>query len=551
MLKLLYLLPLILSVECFAQTKYWVQFTDKNNTPYTVTNPAAFLSSRSIQRRANQGIPVTVQDLPVDPNYIQQVLNAGAVTLINRSKWFNAITIQTSDANALTAIQGFSFVVNVQPVQRYVLNNDIEEQSISPVDFTQRIDFTEEPTAFNYGTSYTQVNQIGMVCMHNQGWTGNNMVIAVLDAGFLNADTLRIFDSLFLQNRILGTWDFVSNNASVYEDNGHGTMVLSCMGANWPGVMIGTAPHAKYWLLRTEEAATEYVIEEDNWVSGAEFADSVGADVLNTSLGYTVFDNSSQNHTYQDMDGNTTRITIATDIAVSKGMFAVNSAGNSGNNSWNFIGAPADADSVLAVGAVDGSGAYVNFSSNGPTYDGRVKPNVAAMGSGVVVANPSGGITTSGGTSFASPLTAGSVAALWGAHPTYNVMTIFNAIQTTASQFANPDTLLGYGIANFCNANLTVGSTGPSPFNNSMILQLFPNPTSGEFYFDFYSAETQDIIVSLTDVAGRELLLDGRHVQNNSTTRFMVREVPSFNSGVYILKLTTRSGQIVRRIVKK
>ena len=260
-MRILIVLALLLTTHpLLSQTKYWVQFTDKTNTPFTVSNPSAFLSARSIQRRVNQGIPVITQDLPIDPNYIQQVLSAGAVTLLNRSKWFNAITIETVDANALTTIQGFSFVVGVQPVQRYVLNNDIEETLTKPLDINQRLQVEEEITAFSYGTSFTQVDQIGMVCMHNQGNTGSGMVIAVLDAGFLNADTLAALDSLFVQNRILGTWDFVSGNDSVYEDHFHGTMVLSCMGSNWPGTIIGTAPHAKYWLLRTEEAATEYII---------------------------------------------------------------------------------------------------------------------------------------------------------------------------------------------------------------------------------------------------------------------------------------------------
>ncbi len=545
----MFLLVHVMHLELNAQTKYWIQFTDKTNTPYTVTTPSAFLSTRSIQRRANQGIPVTVQDLPVDPNYISQVLAAGAVTILNRSKWFNAITIQTVDANALTTIQGFPFVVSVQPVQRYTRDNSFEENSIAPGDLpTAKMLNDPELQVFNYGTSFTQVDQIGMVCMHNLGFTGTNMVIAVLDAGFQNADTLTAFDSLYLQNRILGTWDFVANEASVYEDHWHGTMVLSCMGANWQGQVIGTAPHAKYWLLRTEEAATEFIIEEDNWVSGAEFADSVGADVLNTSLGYTVYDSASQSHTYADMDGNTCRISIATDIAVSKGMFAVASAGNSGASAWFFIGAPADADSVLAIGAVDNTGAYVNFSSKGPSFDGRVKPNVAAQGLNCVVASPNGGIVNASGTSFASPLTAGGVACLWQANPTYSVMQIFNAIQGSASQSLTPDSLLGYGISDFCGANLIVG--GSNSEGSPIILNPYPNPFNSFVSFSYFSLTSQEIMVSILDISGKRINEENISVAAGASHTFFLSDLDDLAPGVYFLTVSSPSGKITRKLVK-
>lgn len=539
------------SVDISAQTKFWVQFTDKNNTPYTTSNPSAFLTARSIQRRINQNIPVTVQDLPVDPAYISQVDNINNVTVINRSKWFNAITIFTNDPAAITAIQGLPFVQSVSPVARYVWNNDLEDNSLKPISAGDlRSAPPPDPTsAFNYGSAFNQANMIGAVCMHNLGYDGTGMVIAVLDAGFLNADTLSAFDSLFLQNRVLGTWDFVSNNSQVYDDNQHGTMVLSCIGGNWPGQIVGTAPRASFWLLRTEEAATEYIIEEDNWVSGAEFADSVGADVLNTSLGYTTFDDPSQNHTYADMNGNVCRISIAHDIAVSKGMFAVCSAGNSGTSSWFYIGAPADADSALAVGAVDFSGAYVSFSSKGPSSDGQVKPNVAAQGLNATVQAPDGQILGASGTSFSSPITCGAVACLWQANPTYTVMQLMNVIQMSGSQFNNPDSLLGYGIPDFCAANILLKDGGfglPEPGS----VNVFPNPFSSAVSVSYFSLTNEEVTIEVLDLEGRVLFVQKVPVSANQKLVLDLDKLTSLSQGMYMIRLISSFGSITKKIIR-
>ena len=270
-------------------------------------------------------------DLPVNPAYIDSVKNVPNVTILNRSKWFNAVTIYTTDKNALNTIKNFSFVADTQSVQRHHRKMGIEEK-LSPVFISPGKEENGESemkpgmgviASYDYGYSFNQIDMIGGVCMHNQGFHGEGMQIAVLDAGFYKVDSLPIFDSLRTNGQILGTWDFVDNDSTVYDAHPHGTMVLSTMGGNLPGMIVGTAPKAQFWLLRTEEAATEYIIEEGNWVSGAEFADSAGADILTTSLGYTEYDDSTQSHTYADMDGNTCRISIGTDIAVSKGIFAV------------------------------------------------------------------------------------------------------------------------------------------------------------------------------------------------------------------------------------
>lgn len=557
-------------------TKYWIQFTDKNNSPYSVSSPSAFLSARSIQRRANQGIPVVQSDLPVNPAYCIAVDNVPNVTIINRSKWFNAVTVQTTDTNALNTIATFSFVVNTKPVGIY----KSKAPSRSPkggepagkfdVGIESKLDpiFSEKAHAqppspsgkdgmgwlstYNYGPSFNQIDMIGGVCMHNLGFDGAGMQIAVLDAGFYRVDSLAMFDSLRTNGQILGTWDFVENDTVVYDSHPHGTMVLSTMGGNIPGMLVGTAPKAKYWLLRTEEGATELVIEEDNWISGAEFADSCGADVLTTSLGYTEYDSvlvdtvkvvNPDNHTYAHMDGNTARISIGTDIAVSKGMFAVCSAGNSGWSPWHFIGAPADADSVLAVGSVDSLKNYSGFSSLGPTYDGRVKPNVSAQGQDAVVTRTDSiGIWHLSGTSFAAPITAGLVACLWQAHPASTNMEIFNAIQQTASQFSNPDTLKGYGISDFCAAN-SVLSVPEDPSLAGNVLWVYPNPFSESTIISIQGITVDHLELNVYDILGNKV---HSQILNSRKTNLNLK----LAKGVYTAELRDGNRSFSAKLVK-
>ena len=586
-LRILILSFLLLTAYClpptvvFSQpTKYWIQFTDKIGTPFTTSNPSAFLSARAIQRRINQGIIVVQNDLPITPAYIDSVKSVPNVTLINRSKWFNAVTIYTTDTNAVNKIKTFPFVLNTNPVQRLHRKFGIEENTtpiqISPFDYAQgdsqselsrglkshrSTSFNDSPSeaensylssAYNYGPSFNQINMIGGVCLHNQGFHGEGMVIAILDAGFYKADSLSVFDSLRVNNQILGTWDFVDNDTTVYDAHQHGAWVLSTLGGNLPGQIVGTAPKASYWLFRTEQGATEYVIEEDNWVSGAEYADSVGADVLSTSLGYTEFDDSTQNHTYADMDGNSCRISIGTDIAVSKGMFAVCSAGNSGSSSWHFIGAPADADSVLAIGAVDSSKNYAGFSSTGPSFDGRVKPNVAAQGQDAVVSDLASGIAYLSGTSFSCPITAGVVACLWQAHPTATNMQLFNAIEQTASQYNNPDSLLGYGISDFCAANVLLTSVNEVPATSNELM-VYPNPTTGKFWVSIPSGQVtshkyQVTRIEIYNVYGEKIHHDV-NFQINQSSNLQI-DLSSQPAGIYFVRFRNESGIYSAKLVK-
>jgi serine protease AprX len=548
---------LIVAADLQAQAKkYRVLFTDKNNTPYTITNPSAFLTARSIQRRVNQSIPVQQNDLPVDPAYVQQVVAAGA-SVLHTSRWFNCATVIIPDSTVLAAVQALPFVQSVNKVNRIVKNLPEEYKNPSPAvsaDKKNSLILAPSilPSSYSYGQALAQVQQLGGDCMHNQGYDGKNMLICVLDAGFSNVNTLSCFDSLWANNQILGTWDVVENETTVFEDHTHGAMVLSCMGSNLPGQIVGTAPKANYWLLRTEDVGSELVIEEDNWAYGAEFADSVGADVINSSLGYTTFDISSQSHTWADLDGNTAIATIAADLAASKGILVCNSAGNEGASGWKYIGIPADADSICTVGAVDANGIRAGFSSQGPTADGRIKPDLAAMGNGTSVIDPgSGNVVQQGGTSFSSPLMAGMVACLWQANPGKTNMELLTAMRSAGNQSANPDTLLGWGIPNFCTANIVLGGiAGPSDKSSDQLTNVFYDPATGTFNFYFFSKAKEDIVISVYDLSGKLQLQEQRAVGTGSYTFFQVQNAKDISTGIYLLSVKTSEKKFVKKMLK-
>jgi hypothetical protein len=535
--------------------KYWVKFTDKNNSPYSIDNPGEYLSLNALERRVLHGIDIVENDLPVNPQYIQAVTNIG-VTVLTVSKWFNSVTIYTTDMNALDEIGQLSFVESV--VKGNGDKNEIQgNESLKP--FFANETYSDIPgesilksitsgNSYNYGSAYNQIHMLNGDILHDMGFDGEGKTIAVLDAGFLNADNIDAFDSLWNNGQILGNRDFVSPlNPDIFGSHYHGTMVLSTMGANLPGQIVGTAPKADYWLIRTEDGSSEYLIEELNWVSGAEFADSVGADIINSSLGYTTFDDPSQDHSYEDMNGNSAPVTIGADIAVSKGMIVVNSAGNSGGSSWQYIGAPADGDSVFSIGAVDNSGNYASFSSTGPTYDGRVKPNVVAQGQGTAIVDPSGQVGNGSGTSFSSPITAGMVACLWQANPSKRNTEIMEAIQMSATQANNPDGYLGYGIPDYVIANsiLTVVENQKSPVK---IASVYPNPFVKDLSINVYDESQAINKIEFTDIAGK-ILFSQSFIDNNKTVR--LNDLKSLPAGFYLLRITLNNKTETHKVLKK
>ena len=535
---------------------YLVVFNDKTNSTFSIEKPKEFLSEKSIARRQKQGIVINSRDLPVNASYINDVKNIG-VSVLNQSKWMNAVTVSTNDETKLKSIKKLSFVKSIiltADPSAIKINSDKFDQSKN-THAVRNNEETEKSVAavLNYGPSFFQANQIGIDCMHDLGYMGG-MTVAVLDAGFFKADSLPAFDSLRMDNRLLGCRDFVTGDTMVYEDYPHGMNVLSCMAANLPGQLIGTAPKAKYWLIRTEDAFTETVQEEINWLVGAEFADSVGADVINSSLGYSKFDGGIGDHFYSDMDGNTTIISNAADWAASVGIFVTTSAGNSGGPPWFKITAPGDADSVLTIGAVDSAGVIAGFSSRGLTFDGRIKPNTCARGVQAVIAANGGGITTSGGTSFSSPITAGAVTCLWQANPSANIVQLINAIQLSATQAFAPDSIQGYGIPNFCKADsilsMILGVADLSSNENNMLF-VYPNPFNTNFTIEYYAAQKETVTVELYDVTGRKVVSQNQVVFMNTKNTFTLSDISILSKGIYTLRLISSAKTYNSKIIKQ
>ncbi|MGE5518453.1 MAG: S8 family peptidase [Candidatus Dadabacteria bacterium] len=446
---LLALLTLVIISNAEAQyTRYVIRFRNKGSNPYSLSNPLQFLSQRAIDRRLKYNIPLDSTDLPVTPSYIDGVRTSGAVTILNASKWLNSVTIQTSDAAALAKINSLPYVISTGPIGRRIATTQSKSEQPTNRSASERTATTESLLAdrYNYGFSFKQVHIHNGEFLHNIGLRGDSMIMGLLDDGFYQYTTLKAFDSVRQANKVLGTWDFVAREQSVIEDDAHGEMVFSIIAANVPGNMVGTAPAASFYLFRTEDATSEYPIEEHNWVCGAERLDSAGGDVISTSLGYSQFDSAALNHTYADMNGNTTMSAIGADMAAKKGIVVLVAAGNEGNAAWHYISSPADADSVIAVGAVDVNGNVGSFSSYGPSSDGQVKPDVASVGVGTVVWSPSNVAAAGNGTSFACPNMAGLVTCLWQGFREFNNMAIINAVRQAGSTVATPNTRIGYGI---------------------------------------------------------------------------------------------------------
>ena len=535
------LFMLFVSISAFAQQdsisyKYWVEFTDKENSNFSVSNPEYFLSQRAIDRRTRQNISVKIQDLPINSWYADSIRNLG-FDIINRSKWFNGILLSTNDFYLANQIN-FSFVKSVYYFGSWNSNKANQKtKSKFEADFSKA----------DYGDAYNQLQMLKGDILHNRNLKGKGKVIAVLDAGFSKADEVIAFQKLFTEIRILGSRDFVKKNNDVFAEHSHGMMVLSTMGAENKGQIIGTSPDASFWLLRTEDVASENLIEEYNWLCGAEFADSVGADIINSSLGYTTFDDANQNHTYADMNGRTTPISIAANIAARKGMIVVNSAGNSGSGSWHYIGAPADADSILSVGAVDENQDFAWFSSYGPSFDGRVKPTIVAQGRNTIVATSDNGILAGNGTSFSSPVMAGMTACLWQAHPNRTNMEIINAIILSAHLHENPNDSLGNGLPNFALADLLL--TKPKNQEKPDVIAIAANPITSNSHLYIYAANSDKMRINVYDIKGNSIYEFNYTLTPQTNNQINLSFLSKNAVGVYFLRIKIGNEEFAERIV--
>ena len=432
------LLACLSGIDAIAQDslRYHIDLKDKVATEYSLKHPEKFLSSKALQRRQKQNLQVDSTDLPVPEAYIKAIRQTGVKVLVT-SKWENFVTVSCNDTALIDQIRTLPFVKSATKVWKTPANAIASSRRDTIIN-----ELTVNPDTI-YGTSYGQIHVSKADLLHEAGFKGKGMTIAVIDGGFHNFDRIPALDNV----KVLGTKDFVESGADIFAESTHGLSVLSCMATNKPGVMIGTAPEASYWLLRSEDSDSEYPIEQDYWVAAVEYADSVGVDLINTSLGYNEFDDSSMDFKLRDLNGKHSVISRAASRLADKGMILVCSAGNSGNSVWKKITPPGDAENVLTVGAIVWqTGVIASFSSVGNTQDGRVKPDVVAAGVRADVINSHGSQGKANGTSFASPIMCGMVACLWQACPTLTAKEVIELVRQAGDRAEFPDNIYGYGI---------------------------------------------------------------------------------------------------------
>ena len=546
-MKKLSFLLLFLMVSAFASAQvatniYWVQFTDKNNSPYSIDNPEAYLSPRALQRRANQGIAIDEYDIPVNPQYLQAVAACGA-ELLHPSRWLNGVSVHVTNPSVIDAINALEFVSVVRNCPNDFKAQEQKERWLAN---------EQQPVTVNrgmkgyYGGAEAQVTQLNVHLLHDMGYDGTGVVVAVLDGGFIGTDAQSCFDNMREEGRLLGVRDFVYGSNSIYTQSTHGTSCLSTMAAYDPNNMVGTAPKASYYLFHTEDADAENIIEEYNWVSGAEYADSLGVDVCSTSLGYIDFDMSQWNHPFEHFDGHTAPMTIGAEIAASRGMICVKAASNEGDGICT-LGIPADAEHILTIGAVDANGVRADFSSVGPTYDGRIKPDVMAMGEGTFVAAgyPEWGweYYNGNGTSFSTPVLAGAVTCLRQAYPYATVQEICDVVRQCSNRAENPDNHYGYGIPDFAQA-VELLRVEPSEPYSGQIISVFPNPAKDAVHVALIQGVRADITVF--DLMGHQLYTYSFNGLNHTTLEHYLN---SLESGVYVLSVTSDLGNQTVKVV--
>ncbi len=551
MRKIWFLFLILAGYTAMAQntpTCYRISLSDKNNSPYSISNPSVFLSQRALDKRARFNIAITEQDFPVNPQYIQQIKAIDAnIQVLCTSKWMNTVTIYCPDSTKPATISALPFVTNVLPVADYDLQGmkkqlqTFENNYVSIVSNPAKDSMAD----LDYGEGYRQIALHNGHLLHKEGFLGNGMLIAVFDAGWAGVDTSVYFHPLFENGQILGTRDLIPGRHNVFEGHYHGTIVTSTMAILAEGTLVGTAPKANYFFIRSEHPLSEELIEEDFWAQAAEIADSLGADVINSSLGYTTFRDFPQgDFTYEDVDGVTSIASRAATILGQKGVVVCVSAGNEGTSPWYHIGHPADAFDILAVGAANVMGHIAGFSSRGPSYDGRVKPDITSVGVNTTCIWPDDRLGEADGTSLACPVAAGLCACLWQALPEKTASEIMQIVRESSSCYNNPNDSLGYGIPDFYAAYQNHAHDGV-PEHIIPTAHIFPNPCTNQF--NISSREDNIDRVELFSIDGK-LVLSTRP-DKHFYIPVNVQDVPA---GFYIGRIYLKNKQIQTfRIIKQ
>lgn len=514
--------------------KFRVWFKNKSNTNYSFARPLEFLSQRSLDRRSRQKIAIDSTDIPVSASYISQ-LNALGLKKVVTSRWLNSVVVSTTDSSLIHQIRSKSFVDSVKCVwKKAVATRAAFDKSDVVIDKSSLT-----PLANAYGYGLPQLSVSNGYDLHQMGFKGEGKTIALIDAGFSNSKNLPIYST----TQILGTKDFVTPGGDVYLADRHGEMVLSVMAAVDSSRFIGAAPRAGYWLFRTEDTSSEYPVEEDYWAAAAEYADSVGVDLINTSLGYSQFDDPSMNYRQSQLDGKTAFVTIAAQMAFNKGMLVIVSAGNEGDKSWRKINFPADAKDVLAIGAMAINLQISAFSSYGYSADGRVKPDVLSVGEGTFLYDNYGILSTSSGTSFSAPLMTGMLACLWQALPQSSNKELIELVRTNSSKALLPDTHSGYGIPNMAQivqlqSNLpVVNSEQPDIYfknKSGSRLSITHLPDTDSVYTVYFYNEIGRKVQENQIVASGECIID---------TRFLKR-------GMHIVFISGNKRSFTKKLIK-
>ena len=437
---------------------YRVILGDKNGGTYSLQQPHHFLSHKALERRKRQGIAIDSTDLPVSSEYLQQIRATGA-GIKGTSRWHNSVLVETSDTTLCQTLVSMPFVRSCTQVWQSP-DSVTDKQARRPV-HTCFNPWDSIPSSY-YASSLEQISSIGGIDIHKKGYNGRGITIAVLDEGFENIDHIPAFK----YTRIKGKRSFVAApKEKGYNESDHGTKVFSVMAANAPRVYVGCATGASYWLLQCEDPRTEQQVEEDYWTFAAEFADSAGVDIINSSLGYNEFDFHYADHQLHELDGTSSFISQSASMLHRKGIALVCSAGNNGMGPWKKISFPADALECITVGAVTTSLKNAPFSSVGPTQDGRIKPDVMAIGSPAYLISGRGSLVQDMGTSFAAPLVCGMMACLWQALPHLTALQLMHIVRRSGNNVEHVNNVYGYGIPNFTRAL-------------EQALQLYPQPVS-------------------------------------------------------------------------
>lgn len=520
----------------FAQTSLvFVFFKDKPNKAAFYASPLSELSQKSLNRRTTLGIALNDQDAPIEQSYIQNIQTLG-FTVTDYSKWLNGVAVNATPAQ-ITTLQAQTYV---QAVESFAKNTAgvTKYKNVSKWENIPDNSANKTLTTFDYGSGSEQIDQVNIRPLHLAGYTGTGVTIAVIDAGFPYVDTGSAFSRLWTNAHIKGGYDFVNKGTDIYNTSisNHGSVVLGAIGGYIQDTFVGAAPDADFYLYRSENAAVEIPEEELYWIEAAEEADRKGVDLITTSLGYATFDDPKYNYTYAQLNGTTSFIARGAEIAVSKGIFTLFAAGNSGAQPWHYILTPADNAKVFTIGSVDAAGVSSDFSSYGPNASGMVKPDASSRGSNTTTVNNNSTISVSG-TSIATPIAAGGVACLLQAFSAMNRDAMRNRLRQTASLYPNHTDQMGYGILNFGSFYNTVLNTSELVKNEKVA--IFPNPVKNILNI---ATEKEILSLEIYDNLGR-LIIKVNHRKSV--------KVDDFAKGIYYLKVQTKDKVFYEKMIKE